>query len=186
MLTGARRGEVLGARWDMFDLDTGVWIKPSAHTKQRTEHRVPLSAPAIELLKELRNGTVSPYVFPSPNGGPLSDVKRTWLSVCRKAGLAKQEPRRTAGGQLVRGKDGAQLLIWRATARLHDLRHTYASVLASEGLSLPIIGALLGHTQPQTTARYAHLLDDPLRAATERVGALVGGNSSASRDKLLG
>src|SRR5271169_1000474 len=102
MLTGARRGEVLGARWDMFDLDTGVWIKPSAHTKQRTEHRVPLSAPAIELLKELRNGTVSPYVFPSPNGGPLSDVKRTWLSVCRKAGLAKQEPRRTAGGQLVR------------------------------------------------------------------------------------
>lgn len=47
MLTGARRGEVLGARWDMFDLDAGVWVKPSAHTKQRTEHRVPLSAPAV-------------------------------------------------------------------------------------------------------------------------------------------
>jgi integrase len=50
--------------------------------------------------------------------------------------------------------------------RLHDLRHTFASILASSGRSLPIIGALLGHTQPATTARYAHLADDPLRAAT--------------------
>jgi hypothetical protein len=56
--------------------------------------------------------------------------------------------------------------------RLHDLRHAYASVLASSGMSLPIIGALLGHTTPTTTARYAHLLDDPLRQATERVGAV--------------
>jgi integrase len=62
---------------------------------------------------------------------------------------------------------------WRPSARLHDLRHTYASLLASQGQSLPIIGALLGHTQPQTTARYAHLLDDPLRAATEGVADLI-------------
>ena len=55
--------------------------------------------------------------------------------------------------------------------RLHDLRHTYASILASEGISLPQIGALLGHTQPSTTQRYTHLLDDPLRSATNRVGA---------------
>jgi integrase len=59
---------------------------------------------------------------------------------------------------------------------VHDLRHSYASILASAGLSLPVIGALLGHTQPGTTARYAHLFDDPLRAATERVGAIVTGN----------
>jgi site-specific recombinase XerD len=63
--------------------------------------------------------------------------------------------------------------------RLHDLRHTYASVLASSGASLPLIGALLGHTQPGTTARYSHLLDDPLRAATERVGAAMTGIGSA-------
>jgi integrase len=63
--------------------------------------------------------------------------------------------------------------------RLHDLRHTYASVLASAGLSLPVIGALLGHTQPGTTARYAHLSDDPLRAATERVAAIVTGSDQA-------
>jgi integrase len=59
--------------------------------------------------------------------------------------------------------------------RIHDLRHTYASLLASHGLSLPVIGALLGHTAPQTTARYAHLLDDPLRAATEAVADVVAG-----------
>ena len=59
------------------------------------------------------------------------------------------------------------------SARVHDLRHTFASILASSGQSLPIIGALLGHTQPATTARYAHLIDDPLRRATESVGAIV-------------
>ncbi len=56
---------------------------------------------------------------------------------------------------------------------MHDLRHTYASVLASAGQSLLIIGALLGHTQAATTQRYAHLLDDPLRAATERASAIL-------------
>jgi site-specific recombinase XerD len=61
---------------------------------------------------------------------------------------------------------------------LHDLRHTYASVLASAGLSLPVIGALLGHATPVTTARYAHLFDDPLRAATERASAIINGTDS--------
>jgi integrase len=171
MLTGARRGEVLGARWDMFDLKAGIWVKPSSHTKQRVEHRVPLSAAAIELLTELRAQVAGPYVFPGSTGSPLTDVKKTWLTVCRQAGLAVQVPRRTNRSKAV-GRDGP-LTAWRPTVRLHDLRHTYASILASEGLSLPIIGALLGHTQPQTTARYAHLLDDPLRAATERVGAVL-------------
>ena len=64
-------------------------------------------------------------------------------------------------------------MVWESTVRLHDLRHTHASILASLGLSLPIIGRLLGHTQPATTARYAHLMDDPLRAATERAGAII-------------
>ena len=62
--------------------------------------------------------------------------------------------------------------------RIHDLRHTYASILASSGLSLPIIGALLGHTQAATTQRYAHLLDGALRAATERAGAIVTGTAT--------
>ena len=186
MLTGARRSEVLGARWDMFDLDAGVWVKPSAHTKQRREHRIPLSAPAVELLKGLKEDARGPYVFPANGGGsPLTDIKRTWLSVCRQARLAEQTLRRTRKGNLVYGADGKPLVTWHATARLHDLRHTFASILASEGLSLPIIGALLGHTQAQTTARYAHLLDDPLRAATERVAAIVAGADSAGESEVV-
>jgi integrase len=63
--------------------------------------------------------------------------------------------------------------------RLHDLRHTYASILASAGQSLPIIGALLGHTQASTTQRYSHLADDPLRKATEIAAAVITGKPSA-------
>jgi integrase len=179
MLTGARRGEVLSARWDMFDLEAAVWVKPSFHTKQRKEHRVPLSAPAVALLKEMRSRATGPYVFPGAAGKPLTDIKRTWVAVCRRAGLAMQMPMRSRQGHVSSTNDSSSS--WRPTVRLHDLRHTYASILASGGASLPIIGALLGHTQPQTTARYAHLLDDPLRAATERVGALIsrGGFSPA-------
>lgn len=163
LLTGARRGEVLGATWDQFDLEAAVWIKPSSHTKQKREHRVPLSAPARQLLADMRaeaerraterKRDPSPYVFPARiGGGPMVEIKAAWASLCKAAKL-----------------DGV---------RIHDLRHTYASMLVSAGLSLPVIGALLGHTQPGTTARYAHLFDDPLRAATERVAAIVTGADS--------
>ena len=64
--------------------------------------------------------------------------------------------------------------------RIHDLRHSHASFLVSAGFSLPTIGALLGHSQPQTTARYAHLLDDPLKKAVERVGAIITGGEGGS------
>jgi integrase len=69
--------------------------------------------------------------------------------------------------------------------RLHDLRHTFASVLASAGLSLPLIGALLGHTQPGTTARYAHLFDDPLRAATEKAAAIITGDGKSDLAEVV-
>jgi integrase len=167
LLTGARRGEVLGAMWDQFDLGTGVWIKPAATTKQAKVHRVPLSAPALALLSEMRAESdkeqgrrakyglpAIPFLFPGKRERSLQDIRQFWASACSKAGISG--------------------------ARLHDMRHTYASILASSGLSLPIIGALLGHTQASTTQRYAHLLDDPLRAATERVGAIVTGGESHS------
>jgi integrase len=197
MLTGARRGEVLGARWDMFDLEARVWVKPSAHTKQNKEHRVPLSVPAVQVLKlikkqaeealrtsEHRENVASRYVFPAIGGKPISDVKRTWLAVCRKAGLAAHVPKKTKDGAPAKTRKGEPIMAWQTSVRLHDLRHTYASILASQGLSLPIIGALLGHTQSQTTARYAHLLDDPLRAATEQVGALMTLGTAAMGEAL--
>lgn len=173
LLTGARRGEVLGARWEQFDLMAGVWTKPGATTKQKTTHRVPLSAPARQLLDTLRQRAPADavFVFPSRRRGEdgeiiaRTDIKKTWAAVCAAAGIVEERP--------VKTRKGITRKMVEPSARIHDLRHTYASLLASAGLSLPIIGALLGHTQPATTARYSHLMDDPLRQATERVGAIV-------------
>ena len=193
LLTGARKGELLSATWSQIDLDRGVWTKPAASTKQAKDHRIPLSAPALAILTEMQADADAgcPYVFPGKvtrdaagrqAWAPLTEIKRVWLAVCIKAGLAEQVPQMDAAGKSVKGTDGKPAMVWQATARVHDLRHTYASVLASSGLSLPIIGALLGHTQAATTNRYAHLMDDPLRAATERAGAVVTGAGKAGAD----
>jgi len=149
LLTGARKSEVLSATWTMFDLETGVWVKPSSHTKQKKLHRVPLSEAVKDLLLYIKSDKPDPvFVFPGRVvDHPLTDVKKTWTAVCETAGIE--------------------------LARIHDLRHSFASILASKKLSLPIIGALLGHTQTQTTARYAHLLDDPLREATELASSAI-------------
>ena len=140
---------MLSATWDQFDLDAGYWVKPAASVIQKRLHRVSLSQPALDLLHEMRgNARSERFLFPGKNAdGPVADIKKSWGTICAKAQI-----------------EGV---------RLHDLRHTYASLLASAGQSLPIIGALLGHTQAQTTQRYAHLLDDPLRAATEKFGSTL-------------
>ena len=148
LLTGARIGEVLSARWSDVGLERGVWTKPSHHTKQnRTEH-LPLSVPALALLAEMREsaGTGQQYLFPgnSPDK-PLRGIKKFWRNITMRAGLGDY--------------------------RLHDNRHTHASHLVSSGLSLEIVGRLLGHTNPMTTKRYAHLSDHPLRAAAECFGS---------------
>ena len=87
LLTGARRGEVQAMRWDQIDLDTGIWTKPGSTTKQKTEHRVPLSAPALQMLAGLeRPGN---YVFPGRDGeGHRVEVKAQWANVCEAAGIS--------------------------------------------------------------------------------------------------
>jgi integrase len=167
LLTGARRGEVQAAKWGQLDLTEGVWTKPGSTTKQKTLHRVPLSAPARLLLADLRRAAdpEAEYVFPGRSDGHRIEIKNAWRDLCLAANIV--------GTETVTDAKGRKLVIVSPSARIHDLRHTYASVLASAGLSLPIIGALLGHSQPATTARYAHLMDDPLRVATERAGAIV-------------
>lgn len=178
ILTGCRKTELLTATWSQFDLVGGVWTKPGATTKQKTLHRVPLSEPARELLKSIwdeivkalkAKGQPAPndgYVFPGrTKGSHRATIKAEWKEICISAEMVQAIPGLN--------DDGEPVTILRPTARIHDLRHTYASLLASQGLSLPIIGALLGHTQPATTARYSHLLDDPLRVATQSVGAIV-------------
>jgi integrase len=156
LLTGARRGEVLSMRWADIDLTAGTWIKPGSTTKQRTDHCVPLSAPTRQLLAEIqeeqkaksRSKALPTYVFPG-NGerGHITTVKKSWASICKAAAISG--------------------------LRIHDLRHSFASQLASGGASLPLIGQLLGHSNPTTTHRYSHLFDDPQRAATEKVGAII-------------
>jgi integrase len=152
LLTGARKSEILGARWEQFDLgNRQVWVKPAYTTKQKAEHEIPLGDGALALLKAMRKAAPdAEHLFPGrSSSGHLEEVKKPWAAICKRAGITG--------------------------LRMHDLRHSYASMLASAGYSLPVIGALLGHTQPNTTARYAHLLDDPLREATSRVGSMMSG-----------
>lgn len=148
LLTGARRGEVLNATWDQFDLSSAVWIKPSAHTKQRKLHRVPISDGALDVLRRAQRLSNGDYVFPGRTGGALVELKKMFGMVRQDAGIED--------------------------FRIHDLRHSYASFLVSDGASLPIIGRLLGHTQAATTNRYAHLEDDALRKATNRLSRSIG------------
>ena len=143
LLTGCRRGEALGATWDQFDTDLKVWTKPAATTKQRKLHRVPVSSEVTRLLKARFKEKSSAFVFDGGTGQALTDVKKTWASVIKTAKLEN--------------------------VRIHDLRHTFASIAVSSGQTLPVIGAMLGHTQPQTTARYAHLVDASLALAAEAV-----------------
>jgi integrase len=150
LFTGCRSGEAMAARWDDIGLTAGTWTKPGSTTKQKTTHVAPLSAPARKLLSALRKRTNSEWVFPADSAtGHRSTVQKTWRGVCKTAGIAH--------------------------LRIHDLRHGFASQLVSSGASLPLIGSLLGHANPVTTSRYAHLFDDPQREAVERVGRIVAG-----------
>jgi integrase len=151
LLTGCRVGEAMSARFDGIDLTAGIWSRPGSATKQKTDHLVPLSAPAKQLLAALRKRTNSKWVFPADSApGHRVAVQKSWLALCKTAKISG--------------------------LRIHDLRHSFASQLASSGASLPLIGSLLGHSNPVTTHRYAHLFDDPQRQAVERIGRIITGN----------
>jgi integrase len=150
LLTGARTAEVLQARWSEIDFGRGVWVKPARHTKQRQDHRLPLGVPALRLLEDRRNEVACEWVFPGRKGGHrLTSVRKAWTTICAAAGI----PHGREAGFVV-----------------HDLRHQFASIAISSGASLAMVGGLLGHTQAQTTMRYAHLFERPLRAVSDAVG----------------
>ena len=176
LLTGAREGEVLKAEWSQFDLDRGIWTKPSHHTKQSKIEHVPLSDAALTLLESMKPKHAAGPLFPgaerkrkntSPKAGvsPRVTLRRPWIQACKAAGLVEVEERK--------GKRRKVVYRYRPTLRIHDLRHTYASYLVSSGTSLQIVGKLLGHTLPQTTARYAHVADEALRNATNKFGEIL-------------
>jgi integrase len=142
LLTGARRGELLNLRWEHVDLQNEVLNVPDSKTGPKA---IRVNRAAAIILGGLQRHE-SGWVFPSPRkpGEHLEDPKGAWETVC---GLAKMED-----------------------VHMHDLRHSYASFGVSAGLTLPILGALLGHTQTRTTGRYSHLQTDPLKAAANLIG----------------
>ena len=147
LLTGARLREILHLRWEEVDLERGLLLLPETKTGRKT---IVLNAPALAILSNLPRRGV--YVVASDSVGtknerPRADLKRPWTMLVRHAGLGK--------------------------LRIHDLRHSFASFGAGGGMGLPIIGKLLGHTQPATTQRYAHLDADPLRNASNAIGNTI-------------
>ncbi len=146
MLTGARLGEVRQARFEQFNLEHLSWSKPPMMTKQRRAHRVPISdeTAAIVRQRQLLVPSGTPWLFPGDvPGQPVQEVRRFWAQIQKQCGLEE--------------------------VHIHDLRHTFASLLVNGGASLEMIGKLLGHSQMQTTLRYAHLMDSPLRAGVDAV-----------------
>lgn len=207
MLTGCRPGEAMLAEWDQFESEPGFWIKPSAHTKQRKAHKVPLGAAAIELLARIKadrdrtpRRASSSYVFPGEiDNKPLTQLRSAWAEITEKASVAlladsndpkiagivaaleqglKRPPTLSECREIAQ-RSGIKLFELPADARIYDLRHTFASVGASGGLSLQIIGRLLGHTQARTTQRYAHLADDALREAAAKITAQIVSSKKA-------
>lgn len=147
LFTGCRRGEIIGLRWEHVDFERGRegLRLPDSKTGERTVH---LNAPALALLNELPRVEGNSFVFPGErNGAACAALNKVWARVREAARL-----------------DGV---------RLHDLRHSFASVAAAGGASLPIIGAMLGHKHASTTSIYAHLSADPIRAANEAVGKRI-------------
>jgi integrase len=203
MLTGCRPDEAMNAAWVQMDAEPGYWIKRSAHVKQRRDHKLALNPPALELIGRLRKQRdadaaaamdASPWVFPGQNrpDQPLRQIWRVWHGVRERATLALW----AQGNEKVvaviadlnamlgrnptadeckaeAGRRGLTLPVGLLDGRPYDFRHTFASIGASGGLGLPVIGRLLGHTQSRTTQRYAHLADDPLKEATDKIGAVI-------------
>ncbi len=140
LLTGARKYEVLTARWDCIDLEYGVWHIPT--TKVGRGHRLPLPAPLIEILRQLPRQHGNPAIFPGRGGlGVRSNIKGAWNRICKHAALRD--------------------------VRIHDLRRTLGSWLSIAGESLTLVGKTLNHSQPSTTAIYARLNLDSIRLALD-------------------
>lgn len=156
LLTGCRKSEILNLRWVDIDFEHRCLRLPDSKTGAKVVY---LNAPALAILTELSRVERNPYVFVGTREGAATKaVDKVWGRVRAKAGLTH--------------------------VRIHDLRHSYASVGAVGGFSLPIIGALLGHKHAMTTARYAHLSADPLRAANEAVGRRIAAAMADSRPEL--
>lgn len=145
ILTGCRLNEIMRLEWNYVDIEGRALHLPDSKSGAKTVH---LGQPAVDVLKATERVKDNPWVITGTmRGAPLYDLQPFWQRVRARTGL----------------KD----------VRIHDLRHTFASTAVAAGQGLPMIGKLLGHTQVQTTARYAHLAADPVRAAAECVSSKI-------------
>ena len=152
LLTGARKSEILGLRWDEVDFERACLRLSESKTGKKV---IPLGAPAIEVLKTAPECEGNPYVcFGVKQGAAFCGLQAVWKRLRDRAGLSD--------------------------LRLHDLRHSHASFGAGLGLSLPLIGRILGHSSTATTARYAHLADDPVRQAADRISGEIAAAMSGT------
>lgn len=145
LMTGARKSEVTNSEWAWIDWDRQLMMLPDSKTGAKPLF---LSDEALRVLRSQKAITHDPnsaYIFPGKlKDRPLVNLTKPWKLICEKAKLNE--------------------------VRMHDLRHTAASIAVGQGVALPIIGRLLGHTQTQTTARYAHIDNDPALAAANVIG----------------
>ena len=145
VLTGCRRNEILGLRWDDLNFDSGEMRLRDSKTGPRM---APMPSAAAEVFRGLSRTPNNPWVFPGRKwGAHLSNLNDSWDRIRKRAGL-----------------DGV---------RLHDLRHSFASRALALGETLPVIGKLLGHSDIETTARYAHLARDSILDAAERIAGSI-------------
>ena len=143
--TGARLSEILTLKWDFLDLENGLAHLPDSKTGARPLY---LPEPAVALIPGIQPKRGNPYVLVGKSArGTIGDLYKPWYRLRKQAGLHD--------------------------VRLHDLRHSFASFGVGMGMSLPMIGKLLGHQTMNTTQRYAHLAHDPMREAAEQIGAMV-------------
>lgn len=147
MLTGCRKSEITMLRWENVDWENRNLQLPDTKTGYRN---IPVAQEGIHLLRDLRDSAESDeWVFPNAVGGPLKDLRKTWLAVLEEAELQD--------------------------VRIHDLRHSFASAAMREGVSLFEVGKILGHKCQETTARYAHLSDEAVSRATNRTAQRIAG-----------
>lgn len=143
--TGARKSEIVGLKWTEVDIEHGYLRLGDSKTGAKV---IPIGAPAREVLTRLSVMEGNPYVFPAATGDRhFQGLEKVWRNVRSAAGFPN--------------------------LRLHDLRHSFASVGLARGDALPIIGAILGHADVKTTSRYAHLADDPVKTAADEISRAV-------------
>lgn len=153
MMTGCRKGEIVALRWREIDFDRSCLRLPDSKTDEKV---VPVGEAVLALLRSLPRYSDNEFVFPGKRpGAHFGGLPRIWDRIRCEASLED--------------------------VRLHDLRHSFASVAAAEGDSLLVIGKLLGHKRSETTARYAHLADDPLKRAADRISDVISGAMNARR-----